>query len=592
MKKHLFTLFMLLMALTATKANAFTITATANPSAGGFILGAGNYNAGQTCTLTVQADSDHYSFLNWTENGEIVSLSNSYSFTVEGNRNLVANFVEKHFPNNYHQFPDAMGITAIVFIDDVEQTSPLLEVGAICESESRGSELPLYMDFVDQWMYFLVINGAYGDDLTFKLYDHETQQELDLQCESPLMFDEGAEDYDLFSPFEIRFTSAVEASQTTNLFQGWNWWSTYIGQDDINGLLMLENSLENSGLRIQGKTASVDCFSYQGQPSWYGTLDAITNEQMYKIRTSEACSTTIVGTIVPMADLPITINEGWNWIGFPSDQSLSLTVALGDFNPETNDVIKGRNNSSTYFSDGSTSQWYGGLNTLEPGQGYMYKSNSATSKTLVFQSGRGNGNVEPNITPENNTFVPASANYADNMLITAVVEIDGTELRSEDYELAAFANDECRGSVKLTYIEPLNRYVAFLLVFGDKAEDLHFVLTNGTRTSLSDHLVSYESDGTVGTLTEPITLNFSTLNMENGLQKPISIYPNPTTDCFNVEGVGVLKVEVMDAIGQVILSEEAENGFVQISLGDRATGAYLLRVVTHDGITTKKLVKN
>ncbi len=71
--------------------NSYTITATANPSDGGTVSGAGNYNYGASCTLTATAATG-YTFTNWTENGSVVSSDANYTFTVEGNRNLVANF--------------------------------------------------------------------------------------------------------------------------------------------------------------------------------------------------------------------------------------------------------------------------------------------------------------------------------------------------------------------------------------------------------------------------------------------------------------------------------------------------------------------
>ena len=69
------------------------ITATANLSQGGTISGAGSYAYGATCTLTATPNAGYY-FLNWTEDGEVISYDGTYSFTVEGDRNLVANFVE------------------------------------------------------------------------------------------------------------------------------------------------------------------------------------------------------------------------------------------------------------------------------------------------------------------------------------------------------------------------------------------------------------------------------------------------------------------------------------------------------------------
>ena len=71
--------------------NSYTISASANPSMGGSITGTGNYNYGSTCTVTASANSG-YSFVNWTENGTQVSTNASYSFTVNDNRTLVANF--------------------------------------------------------------------------------------------------------------------------------------------------------------------------------------------------------------------------------------------------------------------------------------------------------------------------------------------------------------------------------------------------------------------------------------------------------------------------------------------------------------------
>ena len=71
--------------------NTYNVTATANPSAGGTVSGAGEYNQGTSCTLTATANMG-YTLANWTENGSVVSTDANYTFTVTGNRDLVANF--------------------------------------------------------------------------------------------------------------------------------------------------------------------------------------------------------------------------------------------------------------------------------------------------------------------------------------------------------------------------------------------------------------------------------------------------------------------------------------------------------------------
>ena len=69
----------------------FSITATANPSNGGTVIGSGIYQEGQQCTIIATANAD-YDFVNWTENGAFCSMDESYSFVANSNRSLVANF--------------------------------------------------------------------------------------------------------------------------------------------------------------------------------------------------------------------------------------------------------------------------------------------------------------------------------------------------------------------------------------------------------------------------------------------------------------------------------------------------------------------
>ena len=73
--------------------NSYDIIAEADPEEGGTVSGAGNYNHFETCTLTATANIG-YTFMNWTENGEVVSTVGTYSFTVMEDRNLVANFIQ------------------------------------------------------------------------------------------------------------------------------------------------------------------------------------------------------------------------------------------------------------------------------------------------------------------------------------------------------------------------------------------------------------------------------------------------------------------------------------------------------------------
>ena len=61
--------------------NDYEIKAKTDPEYTGDITGAGFYNYGETCTLSVTPHAE-YEFINWTLNGEVVSEEESFSFVV------------------------------------------------------------------------------------------------------------------------------------------------------------------------------------------------------------------------------------------------------------------------------------------------------------------------------------------------------------------------------------------------------------------------------------------------------------------------------------------------------------------------------
>lgn len=69
----------------------FSVKVSAQPEAGGRVTGTGVYQENQQCSVSATANVG-YAFVNWTENGEIVSMDAVYSFKVTGNRELESNF--------------------------------------------------------------------------------------------------------------------------------------------------------------------------------------------------------------------------------------------------------------------------------------------------------------------------------------------------------------------------------------------------------------------------------------------------------------------------------------------------------------------
>jgi predicted RNA-binding protein with TRAM domain len=69
----------------------YTVAVSAFPSVGGTVEGGGLLASGTMVTVSATSKSG-YQFTKWTENGIQVSVAANYSFTLNSNRNLVANF--------------------------------------------------------------------------------------------------------------------------------------------------------------------------------------------------------------------------------------------------------------------------------------------------------------------------------------------------------------------------------------------------------------------------------------------------------------------------------------------------------------------
>ena len=74
----------------------YTVSVSANPTTVGTVSGGGAYAENASATVTAAATAENYQFVNWTVGGEVVSTDASYTFTVTGDRVLVANFVENY----------------------------------------------------------------------------------------------------------------------------------------------------------------------------------------------------------------------------------------------------------------------------------------------------------------------------------------------------------------------------------------------------------------------------------------------------------------------------------------------------------------
>ena len=578
------------------------INASASPSNGGSVTGAGTYAMGQTCTLSASANPG-YTFVGWTEGmslasgGVIISTEPNYSFTVTGNWNVVANFNSNpyHWNVDIHEYPFIMIVTGIIQIYGEEQNTPALEIGAFCGDVCRGTQKLTYFSQVNRYLVFFSLYGDAGDVMSFRLYDHTLGEELDLSCSATINFVPDGSLGNAFNPYVFDFGDMI-VEQTSNFSHGYNWWSTYIEQNGIDGLSLLENGLGTNGLVIKSQSDGYTEY-YDDYDLWYGSLNAINNESSYMVKTSVPCTVTLSGTMALPSQHPITVDaNGWTWIGYPLAYDMDINAALDGLASLEGDVLKSQEGYAEFYEGYG---WFGSLASFLPGRGYMYKSTSASPATFTYPSGSRGDAANANLSAKDNHWVPMASAYPFNMTVTAVVELDGEELRSDRYELAAFANGESRGSVRLMYVEPIDRYVAFLIIAGEEAANLSFSLYD-TETGMecfgANETLGFEANATLGRLAEPFVVSFRGTTGMDELANSLRIYPNPVNAGerfsigLNAECKAPVRVEIVNALGAVVSVETSMQAPASI-MAPATAGVYTLRVtVDGKGTAVRKLV--
>ena len=173
--------------------------------------------------------------------------------------------VEKHWQVNPHAFEFNMNVTAAAYIDDVEQQNEMLEIGVFFGEELRGSALPRLSPLVNKYIYDLTIYSDETCELSFKLYDHSTNEVSDLDCEQILTFVANGTEGNAFNPYIIAFSTPIPAVTFTGN-GSWNdasnWENSTLPTETdavvIDGNVLVSDEVTVNSLSInEGKSVTI-----------------------------------------------------------------------------------------------------------------------------------------------------------------------------------------------------------------------------------------------------------------------------------------------------------------------------------------------
>ena len=323
-------------------------------------------------------------------------------------------------------------------------------------------------------------------------------------------------------------------------------------------------------------------------PSWgfIGQLTELQPATGYKVHQTTAQEKRLEGVEYNAVENTIDIKVGWNWIGYPLNQVMTVDEALTYFTATTGDYIIGQDGFAEY--DGT--EWKGTLEGLKPGQGYLFKS--ATSASITF-----NTNIVSNAVSYvgkrnyllNSPWAYDQYAYANMMPVTAELYVNGTKADSDEYIVGAFAGDECRG------VGQWKDGRLLMSVYGDKNEEIHFVAANINSETYYDvtEKMGFRADNW-GSWYAPVALTLG--NETTGMKQTYNdllITPLVARDHITVSAGGrhisQLTITNMNGVSVIDIKDLGTGGVVTI--GSLMEGVYIATVKAEGNTYYKKIVK-
>ena len=467
---------------------------------------------------------------------------------------------------------DVSGRSSVQVVDE----SQLYTVKPVASRASgtavyRNTEIELSTETPDATIYYTTDGSCPCDEATRLVYQGPIAVTADMTIKA-MAVGPGMEESEV-----AEFSYTIKTTTLgLSLNEGWNWISHNI-DDNIDPMLLGE-----SADRIVSQTAELVKDPGYGLT---GGLTELSPEQAYKVRVYNVIQHTLSGYERDGAQ-PIAMKTGWNWIGYPVSQTMSLAEALANTAADENDYITGQDGFAQY-SDG---QWTGTLQTLNPGAGYMYHSQS--DKQLVYNTAIVSkakslyGKGLPNRAP----WTVDKYRYPNVMCLVAYLYVDGEKASAGDYSVGAFCGTECRGIG--TYVDGK----LMMNIYGEGGETITFMaVDNSTEQAYTISESEPFAETLLGSVRLPYRLSVGGMTTGvNGLETGISVWPATVRDRLYVEcpAESADRVTLTDLSGVTRIVADGVASGSSVDVTGLADGVYVVTVSCGGEVFYKKVVKS
>ncbi len=374
----------------------------------------------------------------------------------------------------------------------------------------------------------------------------------------------GNGDDDVSETVEFNYT-IKHSDMDFQMAEGWTW----ISHNFESAIAPADLSADEGISRILSQTQEV---IRDPQMGMVGTLTELSASESYKVETTAATARQRLSDIAWNPATPIALKSGWNWLGYPVGQTMSVDEAFADADAETLDVVVGQSGFAQF--DGE--KWVGTLETMSPGMGYMYQSQSA--KNVVYNTSivsTASAKYASGING-NSPLVLDIHKYGVIMPVVATINnTDGSQLDNEDYQVAAFCGTECRGIGRVV------NGLVMMNVYGNVNDNISFQVTDADGEISFDNNASLKfSETVVGDIFNPYAITINNMSGIDDVKYDGNIKVTVEADMLRIKGIAagdVDLVEIYDLDGQKLIRETnvSESG---IRISTLTSGVYVVIV--------------
>jgi hypothetical protein len=391
-------------------------------------------------------------------------------------------------------YTQLMEVTAMVDTGGSFVTSGAL--AAFVGEECRGVATAVHDPTSGNHLFMLYVfsNATGGEELSFRYYD-PVRDSIHMLFET-VTFAGNTMTGSTDAPFLFH----VPVRYTRDFVRGWNWFSLNVAPKDLSPASVF-TTCASAGDYVKNQTSST---TYYGSYGWFGGLKQMGTKDLYLINATGSCGIDISGLAVEPSKEPLELVAGWNWVAYHPRTKLPIGEALATLSPTHLDYVKNQSQSATYYNNYG---WFGTLDTLRSGDGYMMRL--AAADVLQYPDAAPDSKAVPGDQPKSAKGLPPwsyNANdYEHSGELNAVVIRGGEEMKSG--YLGAFVGDECRGYVEARLFGPTSRTI-FVLLIGSNAssgETISFRYYDGEeeREYFIEETLAFESNMRVGSAMNP-----------------------------------------------------------------------------------------